>query len=47
LLGLPNLVVSPHLGYANARVFEAFSQGTAEALLAWLAGSPIRLTATD
>ncbi|MCM5569573.1 D-2-hydroxyacid dehydrogenase family protein [Burkholderiaceae bacterium FT117] len=43
LLALPNVIVSPHLGYANERVFAAFRKGAAEALLGWLDGAPVRV----
>ena len=43
LLAAPNLVLSPHLGYVNDKVFAAFGQGAAEALAGWLDGSPIRV----
>jgi len=43
ILSQPNTVLTPHLGYVNERVFTAFRQGMADALLAWLDGAPIRL----
>lgn len=43
VLSLPNVVLTPHLGYVNDKVFAAFRQGMADALLAWLDGEPIRL----
>lgn len=47
LLGLPNVTISPHLGYVNAKVFAAFHQGTVDALDAWLNGAPIRVMNAD
>ena len=43
LLGLPNVTLSPHLGYVNAQVFAAFHRGMVEAVGAWLDGAPIRV----
>lgn len=43
LLSTPNLVLAPHLGYVNDKVFAAFSQGAAQALNGWLDGAPIRV----
>jgi phosphoglycerate dehydrogenase-like enzyme len=43
VVSLPNTVLTPHLGYVNDKVFAAFRQGLADALLAWLDGAPIRL----
>jgi phosphoglycerate dehydrogenase-like enzyme len=43
LLQLPNLTLSPHLGYVNEKVFAAFRQGLVDALNGWLDGKPIRL----
>lgn len=43
LLGLPNVTISPHLGYVNEQVFAAFHRGIVEALAAWLDGAPIRV----
>ncbi len=43
LLAVPNLTISPHLGYVNAQVFAAFHRGIVEALVAWLDGAPIRV----
>ncbi|ODS94862.1 MAG: hypothetical protein ABS56_17160 [Lautropia sp. SCN 69-89] len=43
LLALPNVTITPHLGYVNAQVFAAFYQGVVDALAAWLDGAPIRL----
>jgi D-3-phosphoglycerate dehydrogenase len=47
LPGLPNITISPHLGYVNAKVFAAFHQGIVEALGAWLDGAPIRVMNAD
>lgn len=43
LLAVPNVTISPHLGYVNAQVFAAFHRGIVEALAAWLDGAPIRV----
>ena len=47
LLRLPNVTISPHLGYATEPVLKAHHQGMVEALGAWLAGSPIRVVNAD
>jgi len=43
LLALPNLTLSPHIAYANDKIFAAFRQGIVDALAAWLDGAPIRV----
>lgn len=43
LLALPNVTLSPHLGYATEPVFQAFHEGLREAVSAWLDGKPIRV----
>lgn len=43
LFGVPNVTISPHLGYVNAQVFAAFFGGIVDALAAWLDGAPIRV----
>jgi phosphoglycerate dehydrogenase-like enzyme len=43
LLGLDNVVLTPHLGYVTEEVFSAFYRETLENIRAWLAGSPTRL----
>ena len=47
LLALPNVTISPHLGYATEPVFKAHHMGMVEALGAWLAGAPIRVVNAD
>lgn len=47
LLALPNVTLSPHLGYATEPVFRAHHGGMVEALAAWLAGAPIRVVNGD
>ena len=41
--GLPNVVLSPHLGYVVEESFRAYYEDTVENILAWLDGRPIRL----
>ena len=41
LLRAPNLVLSPHLGFACQQVFEQFYEDAAESLLAWVDGQPL------
>ncbi|RGP36163.1 D-2-hydroxyacid dehydrogenase family protein [Pseudotabrizicola alkalilacus] len=43
LRGLPNALLTPHLGYAVAETFETFYRETVENLDSWLNGTPIRL----
>jgi phosphoglycerate dehydrogenase-like enzyme len=40
---LPNVTLSPHLGYVTRETLAAFYADTAEAVLAWLDGTPIRI----
>ena len=40
---VPNLLLTPHIGYATRNSFETFYPDTLEAILAFLAGKPIRL----
>ena len=40
---LPNVVLTPHLGYVVEESLRAFYEDTAENVVAWLAGSPIRV----
>ena len=43
LRGLPNVLLSPHLGFVTEPVFQRFARGVTECLLAWLAGeAPVR-----
>lgn len=41
--GLPNVVLSPHLGYVTADTYRLFYGQTVEAIRAFLDGSPIRI----
>jgi phosphoglycerate dehydrogenase-like enzyme len=43
LRGLPNTVLSPHLGYGTAATFQDFYRQSVENVLAFLDGSPIRV----
>jgi phosphoglycerate dehydrogenase-like enzyme len=40
---LPNVVLTPHLGYGAAHVFRQFYSESVENILAWLDGKPIRV----
>ncbi len=40
---LPNVTLSPHLGYVTREMLGAFYSDTAEAVEAWLNGTPIRI----
>jgi D-3-phosphoglycerate dehydrogenase len=40
---LPNVVLTPHLGYVTKAGYQAFYGGTVEAIRAWLDGKPIRV----
>lgn len=40
---LPNVTLSPHLGYVTREMLSAFYSDTAEAVAAWLNGTPIRI----
>jgi phosphoglycerate dehydrogenase-like enzyme len=42
---LPNVVLTPHLGYVTQDGYRAFYGGTVEAIRAWLDGKPIRVIA--
>ncbi len=44
LRSLPNAVLTPHIGFVAEPVFEAFSRGIVECLLAWLRGQPLLRT---
>ena len=39
---LPNVTLSPHLGYVTREMLSAFYADTIEAVVAWLDGTPIR-----
>ena len=41
--GLPNVILTPHIGYVTAETMRVFYSGMLEALEAFLAGKPIRL----
>lgn len=43
LLGVPNTVLSPHLGFGVRQAFNVFYRQSVENTLAFLAGAPIRL----
>ena len=43
LRNLPNVTLSPHLGYVTREMLGAFYSDTVEAVLAWLDGSPVRI----
>lgn len=40
---LPNVTLSPHLGYVTREMLSAFYADTVEAVVAWLEGSPVRI----
>lgn len=40
---LPNVTLSPHLGYVTREMLSAFYADTVEAVAAWLDGAPIRI----
>jgi phosphoglycerate dehydrogenase-like enzyme len=40
---LPNVTLSPHLGYVTGEMLGAFYADTIEAVVAWLNGTPIRI----
>jgi phosphoglycerate dehydrogenase-like enzyme len=42
LLGAPNTVLTPHLGYVSTQNYRAYVEGAVEAIEAYLAGQPIR-----
>jgi phosphoglycerate dehydrogenase-like enzyme len=42
ILSAPNTVLTPHLGYVTEENYRAYFTGAVEAVLAWLAGAPIR-----
>ena len=43
---MPNVVLTPHVGFVAGPVYEKFAGGMVECLEAWLAGRPlVRLVA--
>jgi phosphoglycerate dehydrogenase-like enzyme len=44
---LPNVTLSPHLGYVTREMLSAFYSDTIEAVVAWLDGAPIRIANPD
>ncbi|OMC09431.1 D-2-hydroxyacid dehydrogenase family protein [Mycobacterium sp. SP-6446] len=40
---LPNVTLTPHLGYATREMLGAFYADTVEAVAAWLTGTPVRI----
>jgi phosphoglycerate dehydrogenase-like enzyme len=42
LRGLPNAVVTPHLGYVTHRTYELFHREAVEDVAAWMSGAPVR-----
>lgn len=45
MLGAPNTVLTPHLGYVTQQNFRAYYEGAVEAVLAFNAGAPVRVIA--
>ena len=41
LRALPNVLLTPHLGFVAEPVFQRFADGVTECLEAWLAGKPL------
>jgi phosphoglycerate dehydrogenase-like enzyme len=44
---LPNVTLSPHLGYVTREMLGAFYADTVDAVVAWLDGNPIRIANPD
>ena len=44
---LPNVLLTPHLGFVTEPVFERFAAGVTECLLAWLEGKPLLRVLAD
>lgn len=47
LRSLPNVTLSPHLGYVTREMLGAFYADTVEAVVAWLDGNPVRIANPD
>ena len=47
LLSLPNVVLTPHIGYVTQEGYEAFYQGVVENIKAFMSGEPIRVINQD
>ncbi|RVU21699.1 D-2-hydroxyacid dehydrogenase family protein [Methylobacterium oryzihabitans] len=45
LRGLPNAVLTPHLGYVTQDTYRIFYRDTVEAIAAWRRGAPVRVVA--
>jgi phosphoglycerate dehydrogenase-like enzyme len=43
LRSLPNVMLSPHLGYVTRELLGAIYSDTVESIAAWLGGEPIRI----
>ena len=43
LLSLPNVVLTPHIGYVTQEGYRAFYQGVVENIKAFMSGEPIRV----
>ncbi len=41
LRSLPNILLTPYLGFVTEQVFQRFATGVTECLQAWLAGQPL------
>ncbi len=47
LLTLPNVVLTPHLGYVTEENYRVYFQGAVEAVEGYLEGSPVRVLRAD
>jgi len=45
ILGAPNTMLTPHLGYVTQQNYRAYYDGTVEAVLGFNAGAPVRVIA--